>query len=458
MGLFNRLRQWTAPQQVTLSFVAVILVGSLLLAIPAFHQPTAQVSYLDHLFTAVSMVCVTGLTVLSVQDTYNVWGQIVGVILMQIGGLGLITIITASLFYFHRRLSLKSQYIFREAMNRNTHRDFKRFLSSVYAVTFVIEGVAAVILATQLIPLYGIKQGIGSSIFLAVSAFCNAGFDNLGSTSIQRFLTNDVINYTIALLIFAGGLGFSVWFELGNLIKKWFEDRPHTFKLIFNRISPHSRIVLRTTFILLALGTSITLMSEFNNPETIGSLNLWEKFTASFFQSVAFRTAGFSTLDYTKTTPFTNFIYMVQMIIGGAPGGTAGGMKVTTVALIALLFRSELLGYSQVAFHNRSFPIHLVRQALTILVYFLAVSIVGYSFLLFTQTHLDPFALLFETISAIGTVGSTMNVTGELTQSGRWIIMALMFLGRVGPLTVLISIARKKTKKIYSAPTEILLG
>lgn len=458
MGLFDRLKHWTAPQQVTLSFVAVILVGSLLLAIPAFHHPGAQVTYFDHLFTAVSMICVTGLTVLSVQDTYNVWGQAVGVLLMQIGGLGLITIITASLFYFHRRLSLKSQYIFREAMNRNTHRDFKRFLASVYAVTFVIEGVASVLLATQLIPLYGFKQGIGSSIFLAVSAFCNAGFDNLGTTSIQQFLTNNVINYTIATLIFAGGLGFSVWFELGDLLNKWMKDRPHALMPIFHRLSPHSRIVLRTTFILLALGTTITFLSEFNNVETIGTLTLWEKFTASFFQAVAFRTAGFSTLDYTKTSPFTNLIYIIQMFIGGAPGGTAGGMKVTTAAIIALLFRSELLGHSQVAFHNRSFPIHLVRQALTILVYFLTVVIVGYGLLLLTQTHLDPFALLFEAVSAIGTVGSSMNVTGELTYSGRVIIMALMFLGRVGPLTVLISIARKKTKNIYSAPAEVLLG
>lgn len=452
------LKKLTTPQRLTISFLVVILVGSLILNLPIMQQAGVQTTYLDHLFTTVSMVCVTGLTVITVGEVYNLFGQMICILLMQIGGLGLITLLAASTFYLKKKMSLREQYALQASFSHEVNIELKPLLQSIYLFTFVVEAVATVLLSFIYVPRYGLFKGVFNAFFLSVSAFCNAGFDNLGSTSLQSDVTHLGINIIIAILIIFGGIGFIVWFELIALIKEYIYSKPRVFKLIFRQFSFHGRLVLLSTAILLVFGTLLTWFTEYHNPQTIGQLNGLQQMVASFFQAVTMRTAGFSTLDYTLTKPITNLIYMVQMVIGGAPGGTAGGFKITTAALLVLIFRSELKGMSGVQFHKRTIDILVIRQMVTILVFFFASFIIGYGALLATQPHLDAFALLFETSSALATSGVTMNLTVQLNTVGRMIIMVLMFIGRVGPTTVLLSLVMKNKKEIEYAKTEVYLG
>lgn len=450
--------KWTATQKLTVSFLVVILTGSFLLWLPISNQPGTHQTYLDHLFTAVSMVCVTGLTVLSIKDTYTVFGQIVGIVLMQIGGLGLITLISVSLFYLKRRISLKDQTTLQMALNRNTNDNYKDFLFNAYRFTFAVEAIGALVLMTDFIPRYGWAKGAFNAVFVAVSAFCNAGFDNLGSNSLQDFVLNPTVNFTVALLIIAGGIGFTVWAELSERLNQYFHSRPRLLRLSFRRLSSHSRLALIATATLLFGGALITWLSELRHGSTIGNYNIFQQWMISFFQSAAFRTAGFSTLNYEATHPFTNLVYMILMLIGGAPGGTAGGIKVTTAAIMFLLFRSELKGHTEVTFHKRVIPASAVKQAMTIILFFFTVLMIGYSLLLLEHPNLNPYHLLFEAISAMATVGSSAGITSQLTTWGRIIIMGMMFLGRVGPFTVFLSLLQRDRKEIHYADTDVLIG
>lgn len=449
---------WSPARKLSTSFLFVIWVGSLLLAMPIAHQPGVLTTYLDHLFTTVSMVCVTGLSVITVGDTYNLLGQSIAIALMQIGGLGLITLISISFFSLKRKLSLRSHYTLQEALNQNSTSNLRSFLFAAYRITLLTELVAACVLMTDFVPRFGWFNGLFNAVFISVSAFCNAGFDNLGASSLQSFVLNPTINLTIATLIFLGGIGFPVWLNVCDTVHHYITTKPRHWQLARRRLTIHTQIVLIVSACLLVSGTVITWLAERHNPQTIGNLPLLGQGLASFFQTVTMRTAGFSTLNYEYTTPFTNLVYMLHMFIGGAPGGTAGGVKVTTAAIMFLVFRSELSGYSHTVFRSRIIPPKLVKQALTIILFFFTLMMTGYALLLFTQPHLDPFALLFETVSAIATVGVSMNLTAKLTVVGRIIVMCLMFIGRVGPFTVFLSLLQKEHTSVQYAEAEILIG
>ncbi|MFK8242431.1 MULTISPECIES: potassium transporter TrkG [unclassified Facklamia] len=453
--LLNRL---TIPQRLTASFVIVIFCGSILLSLPIFHTGNVGTTYLDHLFTTVSMVCVTGLTVITVADTYNLFGQMLCIVLMQIGGLGLLTLLAASTFYLKQKLSLKDQYTLQSSFSHESNQDLKALLRSIYRFTAIVELGAALLLMIDFIPKYGIFHGAFNAIFIAVSAFCNAGFDNVGSISMQGEVLNPLVNGVLALLIISGSMGFIVWFELIELVKEYWHSKPRVWRLVSRKMTSHTKLVLYSTLILLAMGTVTTWLTELHNPATIQPYAWWQQGMVSFFQSVTMRTAGFSTLDYSLTKPSTNFLYMIQMIIGGAPGGTAGGMKITTAAVLLLIFRSELRGLNGIQFQRRTIHSVIIRQTVSIVIFFFSVLITGYVLLLITQPDLEPFALLFEAFSALATVGVTMNVTTQLSVTGKMIIMLLMFIGRVGPTTVLLSLAIKAKKEVRYANTNVYLG
>lgn len=456
---FFNLKAMPITRKLSFSFLAVILIGSLLLSLPIFHYANApHTTYLDHLFITVSMVCVTGLSVFAVGDVYNGWGQVVCMLLMQIGGLGLVTLISLSYYALKQKMSLKQQSLLQSAIIYDTADQLKDYLFLIFKVTFAVEGIAVSLLMIDFIPRFGLGHGIFNSIFLAVSAFCNAGFDNFGSTSLASFKLNPLVNLVISFLIIAGGLGFGVWKDLLAAGRKLLTKGPKTSKTFSRALSNHSRLVLQTTGLLLVGGTVLSWVLELGNPKTIGQLNVFQQGLVSFFQTVTMRTAGFSTLDYTQTDASTNLVYIIQMLIGGAPGGTAGGFKITVAAIIFLLFKAELSGQSQVTYHFRVISSRLVRQTLTVLVFFFGTLIVGYLLLLELEPQLNPFALFFEASSALATVGVTMNVTNHLSTGGRLVIMALMFLGRVGPITVLMSLMQKTKKDIQYAETDIILG
>ena len=311
---------------------------------------------------------------------------------------------------------------------------------------------------TDFIPRFGLGHGIFNSLFLAVSAFCNAGFDNLGANSLQDYATNPTINLAVAGLIMSGSLGFAVWIDLIQLFKRYIKNRPRNWNLACRPLSNQSRLVLISTACILLVGTLLAWLLEMDNAKTIGSLNVWQQLMVSFFQTVTMRTAGFATISYTKADFSTNLLFMFQMIIGGGPGGTAGGIKVTTASIMFLLFKSELSGNSSVVFRNRIISNRTVLQAFTVILFFLTMLFVGYVILLETNPNLSPLALLFESVSAIATVGVSMDLTPSLNTIGRFVIMALMFIGRVGPITVLLSLMTKKEKQVSYSPTDISVG
>ena len=454
--MINRL---SVTQKLVLSFVFVIIVGSILLSLPISHYVNSpETSYLDHLFNTVSMVCVTGLSVVPVSKAYNGLGQILSMLLMQTGGLGLVSLVAFSTYTLKNKLGLSDQDLLQSALSRDSQKDLKSYLFKVYKITFSIEAMASLVIMTDFIPRFGLGHGIFNSLFLAVSAFCNAGFDNLGSNSLQDYATNPTINLAVAFLIMSGSLGFAVWIDLIQLLRRYIKDCPRNWKLACRPFSNQSRLVLISTGCLLLGGTLLAWLLEMDNSKTIGTLNVWQQLLVSFFQTVTMRTAGFATISYTNVDFSTNLLFMIQMIIGGGPGGTAGGIKVTTASIMFLLFKSELSGNSSVVFRNRIISNKTILQAFTVILFFLTMLFVGYVILLETNPTLSPLGLLFESVSAIATVGVSMDLTPNLNTLGRFVIMALMFIGRVGPITVLLSLMTKKEKHVSYVPTDISVG
>ena len=446
--LFSRL---SPAQKIILSFLLVIFCGSLLLSLPWVQTESSQAGYLDHLFTAVSMVCVTGLFTRSVVDTYNVWGQLLCMLLIQIGGLGILTFIGFFTMESRKKLSLKDRRILRDSFSYGHNSTLGQFVRSIFITTFTIEGLGALLLMIRFIPKFGLGKGIFNSIFLAVSAFCNAGFDNFGNDSLLGLQTDVLVNITLALLIITGGLGFMVWFDLAT--KLGGKQKGLHF---------HTKVVLLLTAGLLVFGMVTSLWTEYNNPGTIGNLSFGNKLLVSFFQTVSMRTAGFASIDYTAARPVTLFIYLLQMFLGGAPGGTAGGLKITTFLVLLLFARKEILGLPHTNIGRRTLAPQLVQKAFGVTVIFQLTFLLGLLALgLVTDSSHRFIYLIFETVSALATVGVTANITTSLNTAGMIVIMLLMFIGRVGPLTLMVSLNHYQPKKattLHYSKADIMIG
>ena len=457
--LLNKLLN-TEAKQIGFSFFMVIFTGSVLLTLPISQLPHSEATYIDNLFTSVSMVCVTGLFTSAVSETYNTFGQIICMMLMQIGGLSLMSLMSLSIFYLKKNVSLKDQYLLQSTVNRSTNYKLKKFIYNMVAFTVTVELICTLLLSTQLIPMYGFKKGFFSSVFIAISAFNNAGFDNLGATSLINFQTNAMILLPIAFSIIFAGIGFSVWFEIRELIVEFHQNKPNNLKLILRKMSIHSRVVLITTFFILLVGTVLSWAIEAGNKGSIGTMSLTNQLLNSFFQTVSMRTAGFASLNYDYTHFSTNLLYILQMIIGGSPGGTAGGIKVTTFVIIIMYIRAELRGNKYISVFKRTISMELFRRAMTVFFFYMLTLITGWLLILIAQPELDPFKVLFECVSALSTVGVTVNLTGSLSIFSQFVIMALMFLGRVGPLTVFmsLSILQHKNDNLRYAEADLLIG
>lgn len=443
----NRLDQHLSPtRRIVLFFLTVIIVGSLLLNLPLSQLPTSQAEYLDHLFTTVSMVCVTGLSTKPVVDTYNAFGQIICMILMQIGGLGVLSFLGLLYMKAGRKFNFTDRSTLQENLNREEPEEFKLFMFSIFRFTFAFEALGAFLLSFRLVPLFGWSKGIFSSIFLAISAFCNAGFDNLYSNSLQTFKLDATINLVVAGLIIMGGIGFSVWFDFRTQVRNRLID-PAIHKFRLRNLRFHTKVVLYLTVFILAAGTLLSLLTEYNNPDTIGNLPLAQKILVSFFQTVSMRTAGFATLDYTQARPITLLIYIIQMFLGGAPGGTAGGLKITTMLVVLLHARSQILNLPNTNFRHHTVSPAVSQKALTIFVIFTSSFILGLSLLTALEPDVNFMFLAYETISALATVGVSANLTSQLSTASLWVVMGLMFAGRIGPITIITGLNRRKPSK-----------
>ena len=439
-------------RRIFLSFALVILLGSLLLSLPFVQVESSRATYFDHLFTTVSMVCVTGLFTQPVAATYNIWGQLICMFLIQIGGLGLMTFIGVFYIQSKQKLSLRSRATIQDSFSYGETRSLRKFVYSIFLTTFLVEGLGALFLSFRFVPQLGWERGLFSAIFLAISAFCNAGFDNFGSTSLIAFQTDPLVNLVIAGLIITGGLGFMVWFDLATHIGKKKKGRLHF----------HTKLVLLLTLGLLAFGTVSSLVLEWNNAGTIGNLPVADKVLVSFFQTVSMRTAGFGTIDYSMARPVTLLIYILQMFLGGAPGGTAGGLKITTFFVLLVFARSELLGLPHANVARRTIAPRTVQKSFSVFIIFLMTFLLGLILLGITAKGNPPFIhLIFETISALGTVGVTANLTPDLGELALSVIMVLMFIGRIGPLTLLVSLADyhpEKKDMIHYMKADISIG
>lgn len=439
-------------RRIFLSFALVILLGSLLLSLPFVQVESSRATYFDHLFTTVSMVCVTGLFTQPVAATYNIWGQLICMFLIQIGGLGLMTFIGVFYIQSKQKLSLRSRATIQDSFSYGETRSLRKFVYSIFLTTFLVEGLGALFLSFRFVPQLGWERGLFSAIFLAISAFCNAGFDNFGSTSLIAFQTDPLVNLVIAGLIITGGLGFMVWFDLATHIGKKKKGRLHF----------HTKLVLLLTLGLLAFGTVSSLVLEWNNAGTIGNLPVADKVLVSFFQTVSMRTAGFGTIDYSMARPVTLLIYILQMFLGGAPGGTAGGLKITTFFVLLVFARSELLGLPHANVARRTIAPRTVQKSFSVFIIFLMTFLLGLILLGITAKGNPPFIhLIFETISALGTVGVTANLTPDLGKLALSVIMVLMFIGRIGPLTLLVSLADyhpEKKDMIHYMKADISIG
>ncbi len=334
-------KQLNPAQILVLGFAFIIVLGALILTTPFVTNSGESIGFLKALFTATSAVCVTGLVVVDTGTFWNMGGQIVILILIQIGGLGIMTMATSVALIIGRKISLRSRLIMQEALNQFTLSGVVKLTKYIILMTLFIEGVGAALLATKFVPIYGLEKGIFYGIFHSISAFCNAGFDIMGGgRSLTQYVDNLSVNIIIMSLIILGGLGFTVIMDVVKVKK-------------FKKFSLHSKIVLIMTAALLSIGFVFFFLVEFNNPETLGELSLKGKLTGAMFQSVTTRTAGFNTIDLSQMHDSSKLLSILLMFIGGSPGSTAGGMKTTTVALVVLVVLSVIKGRDDVEFARR---------------------------------------------------------------------------------------------------------
>lgn len=429
-------RQYTKkalkPAQImVLSFAGVILIGALILMLPISSQSREVTPFINAIFTATSAVCVTGLVVVDTGTYWSVFGKTVIIILIQIGGLGFMTMTTTIAIILGKKIGLKNRLVMQEALGQFSIAGVIRLTRYVIVATFSIELVGAILLSTRFIPIFGWKNGIYYSVFHSISAFCNAGFDLMGNySSLTAFATDPIVSGTIMTLIVIGGLGFVVLAELT------------TFKTI-QKLSVHTKLVLLTTSALIIGAAVIIFILEFNNPNTIGNFTLGEKVLAATFQSITPRTAGYNTLDLNALTMPTRFITMILMFIGGSPGSTAGGLKTTTFAIMLLSIVALFKGRDEINFANRRISQEAVRRSLGI-VFISIIWIVTMTFLLTVfESNSSLEALVFESLSAFGTVGLSLGLTPTLGVMGKIILAIMMFFGRLGPLTIVIALSNK---------------
>jgi trk system potassium uptake protein TrkH len=440
-----------------LGFALVILIGAILLNLPFASKSGDSIGFVNALFTAASAVAVTGLVVVDTLTHWTMFGHIVILILIQIGGLGIIVMGTLFALVLGRRINFRQRVVMQEAMNKITVNGVVKLAKYVLIFTFIIEGIGALLLSTRLIPIYGWGQGIWLSVFHSVSAFCNAGFDLIGNfQSLTPFVSDPIVTLTVAGLIIIGGLGFVVIFEL--------MERKN-----FRKLSLHTKFVLAMTGGLLLIGYVLIMVLEFNNPGTMGDLSLGGKLLSGFFHSVTPRTAGFNTLPMDKLMMGTIVMTMVFMFIGAGSAGTAGGVKVTTVGVLVAAIASTLKGRKETESFQRKLPRDLVNKSLAIIG--LAITwVIVVAFVLSAtepQYMLEQFGynvsfqeILFEVVSAFGTVGLSLGITTQLSVVGKLVLTITMFMGRIGPLTLFMALAQRRqtTAAIQYPDEEIMIG
>ena len=434
------------PVSLMLSFIAVIFIGTILLMLPEASVAHRVTPFVDALFTATSATCVTGLIVFDTGTYFSLFGQLVILVLIQLGGLGIMTVSTAFALIMGRRLTLKLENVMQSVIGDNERLNAFQLLKNIVIVTAIIEGIGAMVLFVKFAQTMPPSQAMYSSIFHSVSAFCNAGF-SLFPDSLIRYVDSPLVNFTITGLILLGGIGFAVMIDLYRYILR--VDRVRKLNL-------HSKIVLMVSALLILVGFISFFVSEYNG--VMAGFSISRRMLSSWFQSVTARTAGFNTLDTALISPASVMVFLVLMFVGASPGSTGGGIKTTTFAVLMLSLTSMLKGRRELSLYNRRIALSNFREA-TSLITLSGIIVFIVVFLLFLFENLPFEKLLFEAISAFGTVGLSMGVTDKLGRAGRLLITLLMYIGRIGPLTLIYALSmRKREPNIKYAEEKIAIG
>ncbi len=459
MSLRNKLMAWAMKRRgralsptkiIAVTFLILILTGAFLLTLPVATRDGQGCDFLRALFTATSATCVTGLTPF---DTYTQWsgfGQGVLLCLIEVGGLGFMSMATLFVFLLRKRIGLKQRMVMAQALSLNDMEGVVRLQRTVIFGSLSVEALGAAILAAYFTPRFGFGKALWLGVFHSVSAFCNAGFDVFGflepGASLMTFQNDPLVLLTLGALVVIGGLGFLVWEELA-------ERKP------LGRMSVYTRLVLSTTGALLLAGWVLTCLLEWNNPDTLGNMPVWEKLLNGFFQSVTLRTAGFAAVDQGKLTEGGKAVSMVIMLIGGSSGSTAGGLKTVTFVVLVLFIWARLRGRSTVCAFRRTIPESQVLDAMTIAIAMLILAMFGAVFICATSPVGFTNAL-YEAISALATVGLTADTTLRLSVPAQYLIILYMYFGRVGILTISLGFLAgdRAAERFRYAQTSLLIG
>lgn len=454
---FNRL---DTSKIIALGFAGVILLGGLFLWMPFCAAEGQTTSFTDAMFTAATSVCVTGLTTVVTASHWNFLGKLIILFLIQIGGIGVISIATMFFVGLGKKISLKNRRVIQESYNLGQLSGIVKFVKRICLCIFGAEAIGAFCYAFCFIPEYGWQKGITYAVFTAISAFCNAGIDLFGPVSLAGYVTNPLVNFTTMGLIILSGIGFTVWWDIGKKCKMLMQKKL-SIRRFYKTLSLHTKLALHTTIILLVGGTVLIFLFESKNPETLGNLSMGNKWMAAAFQSVTTRTAGFFTIDQAKFGNASALLCMLLMFIGGSPMGTAGGIKTTTIAVLVLNLKANLQGKRDTEFANRRIRSQYIRSALV-------VTTMGFLTLFFMSILLAvvvPQAnltdIVYEMTSAVATVGLSRGMTPMLPTAGKWIVIVTMFLGRIGPLTLGTAVlmrARKQSETMHLAEENIMIG
>lgn len=443
-------KELSTTQLIALGFLSAIIIGAVLLMLPCSSADGKAAPLVDSLFTSATCVCVTGLVVVTTASHWSLFGKIVILVLVQLGGLGIVSFTTGFMLMLGRRITLGDRLLLEDALNLNTLKGLVRFLKNIFAGTFIVEGIGALCYMFVFIPFCvgqsgmsrGILRGIWFSVFHSVSAFCNAGLDLIGDDSVSLFIADPLYNVVTMLLIVIGGIGFIVWWDVIKNIKEAIRG-DYPVRRFFRKLRLHSKITLVTTASLIVFGAFMFFLIEYSNPDTIGTLSFPQKIMASFFESVSLRTAGYAAFSQSGLRAGSVLVCLFLMFIGGSSISTAGGIKTSTFSVLFLSTKATIQGKNHLIVFNRHIPHKTVQKALAVTMVSL-LALMTAAFALYNVEGGSMTDAVFETMSAIATVGLSRDYTSKLHMTGKLIVTLCMYLGRIGPISMAIFFGRKK--------------
>lgn len=451
--------RWPTMRILAAGFLLTIFLGGFLLWLPFCNE--SPIRFLDALFTSTTAICVTGLVTIVPATQFTLIGKMILLVLIQIGGLGIIAVMTSFFLLLKRKITITERVMISETYGSDGISGMVKMIKSVILGTFFVEGVGALVYCIAFIPRYGALKGIWFAVFHSISAFCNAGVDIIGDHSLMDYAHSPLVSINTMLLIIVGGIGFTVWADLRTNGKRIYKKEVPK-RWWFTRLTLHSKLAITMTAILLGVGTVLFLAFEYNNPHTIKGFSFGDKVLASAFQSVTTRTAGYYTIPQNMLHDETKLVSAILMFIGGSPGGTAGGIKTTTFAMLVLTGMAMIKGGRDTECFGRKISKDNFRTGFTVVMLALLIYFTGTAAVVIFENDSVPFIdVIFETASALGTVGLTANLTPNLSDASQIVLIIMMYLGRIGPLTfALVFGGRRLTKDRFRELPErrILVG